>query len=96
MQSAKRYIWVRDRSDSVTTNKAAVKRFLQSLDIAWDSEETFSFSSIQLRGSKEDIKRINIAESLDREFGPGLTQLNRYRSPFESETTLTVTVALIM
>lgn len=94
MQSAKRYIWVRDRSDSVTTNKAAVKRFLQSLDIAWDSEETFSFSSIQLRGSKEDIKRI--AESLDREFGPGLTQLNRYRSPFESETTLTVTVALIM
>lgn len=94
MQSAERYIWVRDRSNSVTTNKAAVKRFLQSLDIAWDSEETFSFSSIQLRGSKEDIKRI--AESLDREFGPGLTQLNHYRSPFESETTLTVTVALIM
>ena len=50
--------------------------------------------SLKLHGSKEDIKRI--AESLDTDFGPERTQLNRYRSPFESETTLTVTVALIM
>ena len=93
MQSVEKYIWVRDHSEAVT-------QFLQSFseqhkcDIVWDSEETFSFSSIKLRGSKEDIKRI--AESLDKDFGPERTQLNRYRSPFESETTLTVTVALIM
>lgn len=88
MQSEK-YIWVRDHPDSTITNEAVTQR-LQSFneqhkcDITWDHEETFSFSSIKLRGSKEGIK--HIAESLNREFGPRLTQLYRYRSPFESET----------